>query len=63
MLKTQFEQLRMLEDDNITMFSSKPRDTANKAFQLGETYLEEKLVRKTLRSLTMRFGAKVAAIE
>lgn len=30
---------------------------------MGETYSKEKLMRKTLRSLPMRFGAKVPATE
>lgn len=45
------------------MSNSKLRDIANKAFQLGEKYSEEKHVRKILRSLPMRFSAKIAAIE
>lgn len=53
----------MQEGDNIVVLSGKLRDIANNAFQLGETYLEEKLVKKILRSLPMRFGAKVVAIE
>lgn len=53
----------MHEDDNIAMFSGKLRDIANKAFQSGEPYSKEKLMRKTLRSLPMRFRPKVAAIE
>lgn len=43
------------------MLSSKLRDIANKVFQLGEEYPEEKLVRKAVRSPQMRFSAKVEA--
>lgn len=53
----------MQEDDIITMFSGKLIDIANKAFQLGEEYPEEKLVPKALRSLPTRFHEKVATIE
>lgn len=47
-----------MQEDNNSYVSSKLRDIANKANQLGEAYSEEKLVRETLRSLPMRFGAK-----
>lgn len=63
MLTTQFEELRMQEDENIVVFISKLRHIANKVFQLGEIYYEEKLVRKTPRSLPMRFSVEIAAIE
>lgn len=53
----------MQENDNIAAFSSNLRDISNKEFQLGEKYSEEKLVRKTLRSLPMRFNEKIASIE
>lgn len=52
-----------MQEDDILMFSSKMRDIANKAFQLVKQYLEEKLVRKNLRSLPTRFCKKVAAIK
>ena len=35
----------------------------NSAFNLGETILEPKIVRKVLRSLPERFHAKITAIE
>ena len=35
----------------------------NSAFNLGETILEPKIVRKVLRSLLERFHAKITAIE
>lgn len=63
MLTTQFEGLRIQKDDNIVAFNSKLRDIANNAFQLGVIYSKEKLVRKTLRSLPIRFSLKVAAVE
>lgn len=63
MLTTQFEELRMQVDETIVVFRGKLRDIENKAFQLGEKYLEEQLVRKDLRSLATRYYPKVATIE
>ena len=41
----------MKEEESITDFNSRLCDIANETFELGEKFLEEKLVRKTLRSL------------
>ena len=62
-LTSRFENLRMKEEESISDFNSKICDIANEAFALGEKYSEEKLVRKTLRSLPKRFAYKVTAIE
>ena len=62
-LTTRFENLRMQENETISEFNSKLCDIANEAFALGEKILEEKLVRKALRSLPQRFAYKVTAIE
>ena len=53
----------MQESEMISEFNSKLCDIANEAFTLGEKILEEKLVRKALRSLPQRFAYKVTAIE
>ena len=63
MLASRFEDLRMMENETISDFNSKLCDLANEAFALREKYLDIKLVRKTLRSLSERFAYKVAAIE
>ncbi|XP_012841210.1 PREDICTED: uncharacterized protein LOC105961528 [Erythranthe guttata] len=63
MLATRFEDLRMKEDGTVADFNSKLCDIANEAHGLGETYSEEKLVRKVLRSLPDRFAYKITAIE
>ena len=63
MLASKFEDLRMGEDETIAEFNGKLQDIENQAYPLGKEYSEVKLVRKTLRSLPERFGAKVAAIE
>ena len=44
-------------------FYAKLKDIVNSAFNLGETILEPKIVRKVLRSLPERFHAKITAIE
>ncbi|MDD0213341.1 hypothetical protein PSY81_23325, partial [Shigella flexneri] len=44
-------------------FNARLCDIANEAFALGEKFSDEKLVRKTLRSLPKRFAYKVTAIE
>ena len=62
-LTSRFENLGMKEDESISQFNSRLCDIANEAFALGEKYSEEKLVRKTLRSLPKRFAYKVTAIE
>src|ERR1044072_5551314 len=63
MLTTQFETLRMGEDQTIAEFHMQIKDIANSSFALGEKMSDEKLVRKILRSLPKRFAMKVTAIE
>ena len=52
----------MKEDESIGEFNARLCDIANEAFALGERFSEEKLVRKTFRSLPRRFAYKVTAI-
>ena len=53
----------MEEDEFFDEFYAKLKDIVNLAFNLGETILEPKVVRKVLRSLPKRFHAKIFAIE
>ena len=53
----------MEEDESFDEFHAKLKDIVNFAFNLGETILEPKIVRKVLRSLPDRFHAKITAIE
>ena len=62
-LTTRFENLSMKEKESISEFNTRLCDITNEAFDLGERFSEEKLVRKTLRSLPRRFAYKVTAIE
>ena len=53
----------MEEDESFNEFYAKLKDIVNSAFNLGETILEPKIVRKVLRSLPEKFYAKITAIE
>ena len=63
MLTTSFEEIKMEEDESFDEFYAKLKDIVNSAFNLGETILEPKIVRKVLRSLLERFHAKITAME
>ena len=53
----------MEEDESFDEFYAKLKDIVNSAFNLRETILKPKIVRKVLRSLLERFHAKITAIE
>ena len=53
----------MEEDESFDEFYAKFKDIVNSEFNLGETILEPKIVRKVLRSLPERFHAKITTIE
>ena len=63
MLTTQFEELRMSEDESFDSFYSKLNEVVIGKFNLGEKTEDSKVVRKILRSLPESFRAKVTAIE
>ena len=50
-LTTSFEKIKMEEDESFNEFYAKLKDIVNSAFNLGETILEPKIVRKVLRLL------------
>ena len=58
-----FEKIKMEEDELFDEFYAKLKDIVNSVFNLGESILELKIVRKVLRSLPERFHAKITAIE
>ena len=62
-LTTSFEETKMEDDESFDEFYAKLKDIVNSTFNLGETILEPKIVRKVLRSLPERFHAKITAIE
>ena len=49
----------MEEDESFDEFYAKIKDIVNSAFNLGETIPEPKIVRNVLRSLLVRFHAKI----
>ena len=53
----------MKEDETFDEFYAKLKNIVNFAFNLGESIIESKIVRKILRSLPERFHAKITAIE
>ena len=53
----------MEEDESFDEFYAKLKDIVNSTFNLGETILKPKIVRKVLRSLPERFRAKIMTIE
>ena len=53
----------MEEDESYDEFHAKLKDIVNSAFNIRETILEPKIVRKMLRSLSEKFHAKITAIE
>ena len=63
MLTTQFEELRMSEDESFDSFYSKLNEVIVSKFNLGEKTEDSKVVRKFLRSLPESFRTKVTAIE
>ena len=63
MLTTQFEELKMSEDESFDSFYSKLNEVVVGKFNLGEKVEDSKIVRKILRSLPKSFRAKVTAIE
>ena len=62
-LITSFEEIKMEEDESFDEFYAKLKDIVNSAFNLGETILESKIVRKVLRSLSEKFHAKITTIK
>ena len=63
MLTTQFEELRMSEDESFGSFYSKLNEVVIGKFNLGEKTEDSKVVRKILCSVPESFHAKVTAIE
>ena len=63
MLTTQFDELKMSEDESFDSFYSELNEVVVSKFNLGEKTEDSKIVRKILRSLPKSFWAKVTAIE
>ncbi|GFP82588.1 hypothetical protein PHJA_000401900 [Phtheirospermum japonicum] len=63
MLATQFEVLRMEENETIDNYSAKLLDISNECQSLGSPISNERLVSKFLRSVMEKFHTKITAIE
>ena len=62
-LTTQFEELKMSEDESSDSLYSKLNEVVIGKFNMGEKTEDSKIVRKILRSLSESFRAKVTAIK
>ena len=62
-LTTQFEELKMSEDESFDLFYGKLNEVVISKFNLGEKTEDSKIVRKILQSLSESFHTKVTAIE
>ncbi|XP_019193992.1 PREDICTED: uncharacterized protein LOC109187992 [Ipomoea nil] len=63
LVKTEFEELRLNEDEDIASFHGRLQELANRATILGKPFSQQKLVKKVLRSMPSRFRMKVTAIQ
>ena len=59
-LTTNFEKIKMEEDESFDEFDVMLKDIVNSAFNLGKTISEPKIVRKVLKSLPEKFHAKIS---
>ncbi|KAG9450531.1 hypothetical protein H6P81_010496 [Aristolochia fimbriata] len=62
-LMTQFELMRMRDDETILEFEDKIRGIANQSANLGDRIPQDRLVKKVLRSLSSKFKMKRIALE
>ena len=62
-LTTSFEEIKMEENESFDEFYANLKVIMNSAFNLRETILEPKIVKKVLRSLPKRFHANITATE
>ena len=63
MLTTQFEELKMSEDESFNSFYGRLKEVVIGKLNLGKKTEDSKVVRKILRSLSESFRAKVTTIE
>ncbi|KAK0604979.1 hypothetical protein LWI29_021574 [Acer saccharum] len=62
-LQTQFEMLKMEENECFNDFEIKLMDIVNQSHQLGDPYSDRRIKQKIMRSLPDRFESKVTALE
>src|SRR5580698_9947118 len=62
-LQTQFETIKMEEEECFNDFQVKLMDIVNQSHQLGDPYSDRRIKQKIMRSLPERFEPKVTALE
>ena len=62
-MTTNFETLRIEDDETFDQFYFKLSDIVNSSFNLGEQISSSKIVQKILKSLPERFQAKITIVE
>ena len=62
MLVTQFEEIRMREEETFDEFYSKLSTIRNSTINLGKKITDAKIIKKILRSLPARFIPQIATI-
>jgi hypothetical protein len=60
---TQFENLKMKEEENIVEYFHRVDEVVNSIRAIGEELEDKPIVKKILRSLPMRYDAKISIIE
>jgi hypothetical protein len=61
--RTQFENLKMKEEENIVEYFHRVDEVVNAIRAAGEEITDKPIVKKILRSLPMRYDAKISTIE
>jgi hypothetical protein len=61
--RSQFEKLKMKEDENIAAYFLRVNETVNAILGLGEEIKESVIVQKVLRYSPMRFDPKISSLE
>jgi hypothetical protein len=61
--RTQFENLKMKEEENIVEYFHRVDEVVNSIRAAGEEVTDKPIVKKILRSLPMRYNAKISSIE
>ena len=61
--RAKFENMKMKESENIAAYLLRVDEVVNSITGLGEEVNESIIVQKVLRSLSLRYDAKVSAIE
>jgi hypothetical protein len=60
---TQFENLKMKEEENIEEYLQRVDEVVNSIRALGEDLKDQPIVQNILRSLPMRYDAKISTLE